>query len=206
MDQTAGNDLVSVRELIVHGLKPVTFTVAAGECVAIVGPSGAGKTVLLRALADLDPHEGNVSFAGTERHAMSGPVWRTNIRYAAAEPGWWGERPCDHIPAGTPVDSMTSALGLTRGQCEQSLAELSTGERQRFALVRALADNPPVLLLDEPTGALDTKATASVEDLLQRYRDDGGTILFTSHDTAQVARLASRRLVIRDGALREETA
>ncbi len=191
-------------ELTVHGLAPVSFAVTAGACVAVTGPSGSGKTVLLRAVADLDPAEGRVYLDGAERTAMSGPAWRRRIRFSAAEPGWWADTPGSHLPGRESVASAVAALGLTTAQRDQALTELSTGERQRFALIRALADKPSVLLLDEPTGALDAQATERAEHLLRSFLDGGGTVLFTSHDHEQVGRLASRCLAIRDGAVREE--
>src|ERR1700751_4416020 len=80
--------LLSVHNLRTSVLKPASFSLSAGECIAIQGPSGGGKTLLLRALADLDPNEGLVCLDGCDRAAMSGPEWRRLVGYLPAEPGW----------------------------------------------------------------------------------------------------------------------
>jgi phosphate-transporting ATPase len=183
----------------VYGLEPVSLEVAKGECVAVQGPSGSGKTVLLRALADLDPAEGLIFLDGTERNSISGPEWRKKVRYAAAEPGWWGETPREHFAGGEGLEIRVTALGLKGEQLDQSLARLSTGERQRMALVRAVFDEPSVLLLDEPTGALDAKATAQAEKLIKQHLKAGHAVILVSHDPKQVKRLADRKLTIRAG-------
>lgn len=194
--------MLRIESLEVFGLAPVSFEVAKGECVAVQGSSGSGKTVLLRAIADLDPARGRVYLDNTERSTVSGPEWRKRVRYAAAEPGWWGEIPAEHFASQNGLKQMTVALGLESAQLKQSLSELSTGERQRLALVRALLDRPSVLLLDEPTGALDAKATAKAERLIKQQLKAGRAVVLVSHDRKQVERLASRKLTIRGGKLR----
>ena len=194
--------MLRIESLHVYGLEPVSFEVARGECLAVQGPSGSGKTVLLRALADLDPVEGLVFLDGTERNVLSGPQWRKRVRYAAAEPGWWGETPRDHFPQNKGLDKLLRSLGLNAAQLDQSITELSTGERQRMALARAVFDAPPVLLLDEPTGALDTKATAQAERVIKRQLKTGHAVILVSHDPSQVKRLAERKLTIRGGKVR----
>lgn len=193
--------MLRVENLQVYGLEPVSFSIKRGECVAIGGVSGSGKTVLLRAIADLDIAEGRVFLRDQERTSMTGPQWRRHVRYSAAEPGWWAETPREHFPPGAEPDKPVERLGLKRSQLDQSVSLLSTGERQRMALVRAMIDEPEVLLLDEPTGALDTKATGQAEQLIKNFAKAGGTILLVSHDPAQVKRLAIRKLSIRDGKL-----
>ena len=188
--------------LEVYGLQPVSFEVAGGECLAVQGPSGSGKTVLLRALADLDPVAGRIFLDGTERNALSGPEWRKRVRYAAAEPGWWGETPREHFAQSEGLDELVTALGLRVAQLDQSIALLSTGERQRMALARAIIDGPCVLLLDEPTGALDAKATAQAERVIKRQLKQGHAVILVSHDPGQVKRLAGRKLTIRGGRVR----
>ena len=188
--------------LDVYGLDPVSFEVAGGECLAVQGPSGSGKTVLLRALADLDPVDGQVFLDGTERNAFSGPEWRKRVRYAAAEPGWWGETPREHFADGEGLDKLVQALGLEVAQLDQSIIRLSTGERQRMALARAMFDAPSVLLLDEPTGALDAKAIVQAEKVIKQQLKKGCAVILVSHDPAQVRRLAGRKLTIRGGKVR----
>lgn len=185
-------------------LQPVSFTLTAGECVVVRGPSGSGKSLLLRALADLDPSDGRVSLDGVERSAMPAPRWRRLVGYLPAEPGWWGERTVDHFLDWTAQVPLARRLGLADSIGDAPVARLSTGERQRLALLRALERDPRVLLLDEPTAALDPTATASVEALLAERRVAGLALLWVSHDPAQAARIARRALVVEHGAVREE--
>ena len=121
--------MLRIKSLEVYGLAPISFEVADGECIAVQGPSGSGKTVLLRALADLDPAEGQILLDGAERGALSGPEWRKRVRYAAAEPGWWGETPREHFAHDAGLDKLVSQLGLKAAQLDQSIAQLSTGDR-----------------------------------------------------------------------------
>lgn len=196
-------DRLKIDSLQAHGLEPVSFEVEGGECLAIGGASGTGKTVLLRAIADLDPAPGRIFYDDRERLSYSGPEWRKKVRYVAAEPGWWAETPRPHFSRLEGVDELLTSLGLNPSQLDQDLHRLSTGERQRMALARSIVDDPPVLLLDEPTGALDDKSTKKAEQLFRRLLKAGHAMLLVSHDTAQIGRLARRKLVIGDGRVRE---
>lgn len=190
--------VLRVEHLRIGSLPPLSFAVANGECLAVEGPSGSGKTRILRALADLDAAEGQVFLDGSERREMPAPAWRRAVRYAAAEPGWWSDTPrgsLPALPAAAPrVARLLGALGLGEHMLDRPLAELSTGERQRIALVRALADEPAVLLLDEPTAALDVNATALVEELIRFQLLAGRSVLIASHDSGLLGRLAHARL------------
>src|SRR6202047_3852933 len=81
--------ILQVRNLRTSILKPASFSLSAGEAVAVRGPSGAGKTLLLRAVADLDPNEGVVTLDGRDRSTIAGPEWRRLVGYVPAEPGSW---------------------------------------------------------------------------------------------------------------------
>ncbi len=179
---------------------PFDLSLAAGECVAITGPSGAGKSLLLRMIADLDPNEGTVWLDGRERHLWSPPAWRAQVVYNAAEAGWWAERVAPHFPGAalTAARALAPRLGLDPALLEATVVRLSTGERQRLALLRALSGSPPVLLLDEPTGALDEANSALVEALLAERLAAGTTILMVTHNPAQAARLGRRHLRLAD--------
>lgn len=196
--------MLRVDGLKVHGLAPVSFAVASGECLAIQGPSGSGKSLLMRAIADLDPAEGRVYMDGTERGALSGPEWRKRVRYGAAEAGWWAETPRPHFSDAAEAQELAGALGLDADSLDRPIAQLSTGERQRLALVRSVLDHPAILLLDEPTGALDADAAAQAEELIQAEMGAGSAVVLVSHDAAQAARLAGRRLVLAGGEARLE--
>lgn len=186
--------MLRVDYLAVPGLPTLSFEVAAGECLAVEGPSGSGKTRMLRAIADLDPAAGYVHLDGIERAEMPGPQWRRQVRYASAEPAWWALTGREHLPQAGRFERLLSALGLNADHLDRPIAELSTGERQRLGLVRALADEPRVLLLDEPTSALDVTAAAMAEELIKFQLLAERIVLLVSHDAAQIERLAHARL------------
>ncbi|MFL6631664.1 MAG: ATP-binding cassette domain-containing protein [Massilia sp.] len=182
---------------------PFTFDVHAGECIAIQGPSGAGKSVLLRMLADLDPHDGDALLDGRPASALSAPDWRAAVVYQAAEPAWWEATAGAHFadPDRPFVDTTLAALGLSSALLDTEIERLSTGERQRLALVRSLARRPRVLLLDEPTAALDPDAVARVEALLREQLAAGMAILIVTHAGEQARRLAQRVFRLEQGKL-----
>ena len=181
----------------------VSFELADGECLVLRGPSGAGKTLLLRAIADLDPNEGRVRLDGRERGSVPAPEWRSLVTYLAAEPGWWGERVAAHFPDWAAVGPLVEALGLPADCGDWPIARLSTGERQRLALARVLRLQRRVLLLDEPTSGLDPEAAGRVESLIRERLAAGAGAVWVTHDRAQGARLARRCLVFADGQVRE---
>lgn len=190
--------MLRVDYLAVPGLPTLTFEVAAGECLAVEGPSGSGKTRLLRAIADLDPAGGYVVLDGVERGEIAGPAWRRQVRYASAEPAWWAATPREHFPGSAKLDRLLSALALEPSILDRPLAGLSTGERQRLGLVRAIADEPRVLLLDEPTSALDAASAALAEELIKFQLLAERIVLLVSHDAGQIARIAHARLLLAD--------
>jgi ABC-type iron transport system FetAB ATPase subunit len=198
--------VLRVEQLRVRHLPPLSFSVAAGECLAVEGPSGAGKTLLLRALADLDPAPGYVYLEALERREISAPRWRRQVCYVAAEPAWWAETAGEHMRPSERLDRMLSALNMPAALIERPLSMLSTGERQRLAIVRALLVEPKVILMDEPTAALDAKAAALVEELIRFQMLAGRCVLLVSHDTGQIARLADARLLLGPNAMRERGA
>src|SRR5207237_896117 len=89
--------VLQVRDLRTSILKRVSFTLSAAECIAVKGPSGAGKTLLLRAIADLDPNQGVVTLDGRDRSTIAAPEWRRLVGYVPAEPGWWAETVGEHF-------------------------------------------------------------------------------------------------------------
>ena len=184
--------------LQVEGVYGQTFSLALGQCLTVEGPSGVGKTRLLRALADLDEAPGRVWLNGVERSSIPAPHWRIQVMYNAAEPVWWCDPVAAHMPDWTMAAPMVEALGLEATIGTSNPARLSTGERQRLALVRALVRQPKVLLLDEPTAALDAESAGRVEALLRQIRDQTGlALIWVSHDAAQRQRVADSRLELR---------
>jgi len=188
--------LLRVEHLQVGDLPALTFEVADGECLAVEGPSGVGKTRLLRAIADLEPASGQVFLDGAERNEMSAPQWRAHVRYCGAEPAWWTETARAVFPAAVRLDRILHSLALEPDVLDRAVALLSTGERQRLALARALIDEPKVLLLDEPTTALDAQAAALVEELIKFQLLSGRSVVLVSHDRSQIERLAHARLLL----------
>ena len=189
--------MLKVEKLAIPGLPLLSFEVAAGECLGIEGPSGSGKTRILRALADLEPAGGYVFLEGAERAEISAPQWRQQVRYVSAEPAWWVETARQHVtqpPELQRFERMAASLGIERAALDRPTALLSTGERLRLGLARALADEPRVILLDEPTGALDQAATALTEELVRFQVLAGRAVVLVSHDPSQMARLAHKQL------------
>lgn len=203
--------MLRIEKLKVGLLPPLTFEVADGECLSIEGPSGAGKTRLLRAIADLDPAAGLVFLDGAERGESSATVWRHHVRYCAAEPGWWTPTARPAFATGAPEtpksrtrrDRLLAAVSLGPDALDRPVSALSTGERQRLALVRALIDEPKVLLLDEPTGSLDPANAALVEELVKFQLLARRSVILVSHDARQIERLAHARLQLAGATLRD---
>lgn len=182
---------------------PVDLTVHAGECVCVSGPSGAGKSLLLRAVADLDPHEGRVFLDGVACMDLPAPQWRRRVGLLPAESAWWAERVGDHFADGMDSEPL-QRLGFDQKVMNWSVARASTGERQRLALLRLLANQPRALLLDEPTAALDPKNVKAVEALVAEYRArHDAPVIWVSHDPEQIARVAQRHFRIVAGRLEQ---
>ena len=183
-------------------LGPISFDVPTGTCAALMGASGAGKTLLLRAIVDLDPNTGEVFVDHQARNAMSAQAWRRIVAYVPAESGWWSDRVGDHFPADVETETVLAAIGMT-GSLAWEVARLSTGERQRLAIARALIQHPKVLLLDEPTASLDEDATQWVEALIQSCCRSNLTVLLVTHDHRQARRLTRQTLVMANGKICE---
>jgi ABC-type iron transport system FetAB ATPase subunit len=177
---------------------PFDFTVPAGGCAVISGPSGSGKSLFLRMIADLDPNEGEVRLNGTGRQSMGGPAWRQMVPYVPAEAGWWLDDVAGHFAPDKRDEARTLAadFGLVEGQFDAPVARLSTGERQRLAVIRALVLGAPALLLDEPTSALDEEAARLVEAALKARLQNGCVIVMVSHDAGQAARLQAEHYLM----------
>ena len=181
-------------------LGPIDLSLQAGECVSVEGASGSGKSLLLRALADIDPCEGAVSLQGQDWRSMSAPQWRRSVALVPAETGWWYDDVGSHFSDPTDPELLKSLefLGLEPDSLDWEVDRLSTGERHRLGILRALANRPKVLLLDEPTAALDPDTTLKVENLVCKHVDTGGGAIVVSHDPSQPDRLGARRLRMSD--------
>ncbi len=192
---------MAVRGLKRPGLESASFDLERGEAIHVSGPSGAGKTLLLRAIADLDPSNGDVRLEGVARADIAPPLWRRQVRYVAAEPAWWADRVRDHFVHAARASELAVDLGLDAAVLDRIVAGLSTGERQRLALLRALENEPKVLLLDEPTAALDDESTGRVAELLSRTLRAHTGLIVVSHDTALVDVIGGRGFTMANGRL-----
>lgn len=184
-------------------LGPVTLSLMAGDCLCITGPSGCGKTLLLRALADLDPHDGEAYLQDVPAHTIAPPQWRKQVGLLPPESSWWLRTARTHFNAALPY--APQRLGIDDDVLDRPVGRLSSGERQRLALLRLLANRPHVLLLDEPTANLDADNTQRVEQLIADYRQQRhAAVIWVSHDPAQVKRVATRHARVIGGLLVED--
>lgn len=188
---------------LVH-LKGLLLAVGAGECVALCGPSGAGKTLLLRAICDLVPHSGTVWLDGVASDRFRPHAWRRRVGMLPAESRWWFDTVGHHFK--DCPDDLLARLGFGTEAMAWQVNRLSSGERQRLALLRLLCNRPAVLLLDEPTANLDPVNTSRVEAVLDAYREKNkASVLWVSHDHEQISRIANRLLVLDNGILQERS-
>ncbi len=183
---------------------PFDLELAPGRCTVLSGPSGIGKSLLLRMLADLDPNQGRVSLGGVSRESLPASTWRRLVTYVAAESGWWEDSVAAHFTDLDAVRPLLPQVKLDPSLLQAQVLQLSTGERQRLALLRALVQQPRFLLLDEPTAALDPASRDAVEQLLRRQREQGMGLLLVSHDADQAQRLADIHLRLDEQGLRED--
>ncbi|WP_341468297.1 ABC transporter ATP-binding protein [Candidatus Chlorohelix allophototropha] len=209
-----------------QALRGIDLQITAGEFVAIVGPSGSGKSTILNMITGIDrPTAGTVTIAGKELNRLS--------ENALAR--WRGENVgiifqfFQLLPTLTALENVTMPMYLRgnaskwRGQQrhvrgKESLAlvgladhgdhlpsELSGGEQQRVAMARALANDPPILVADEPTGNLDTETGQMVFDIFRQLAEEGKTIIFVTHDP-MLATKAHRIIHVRDGLIIKDEA
>jgi tungstate transport system ATP-binding protein len=202
---------VSVLSGAVTILDGIDETIGAGAPTVLIGPNGSGKTTLLRvAMGLMAPSRGRVSWGGVEglpprrralmfqRPAMLRRTALGNLRYALAAAGVRrGERD-------TRAAELLTLVGLpTLG--ERPARRLSGGEQQRLALARALAKEPSVLFLDEPTASLDPAATKSVEDVVRAVTERGIKVVMATHDLGQAKRLAGEVVLMHRGRVLERS-
>ncbi|MFN2332847.1 MAG: ATP-binding cassette domain-containing protein [Wenzhouxiangellaceae bacterium] len=198
--ESASDNELELREMTIGELVPVSLSVAAGEIVFVSGPSGSGKTRLLRAVADLEPHAGDARLGAMHQSETPAHRWRRRVMLVPAESQWWYDTVGEHFE--TDMSDGLEALALSDQAMGWSISRLSTGEKQRLALLRALSCRPKALLLDEPTANLDSETIRRVEqwlaDLVWQHRLP---TIWVAHDAGQIERLGSRHFRIEDGAL-----
>jgi ABC-type iron transport system FetAB ATPase subunit len=187
---------LEIRNLCFQNRGPYSFRIEGGECVGLRGTSGAGKSLLLRAIADLDPRTGRVQLGNVNVDAVEAPAWRQAVGLLPAESGWWLDLVGSHFKDFDAIDAdLLSAVGFDRSVQNWQISRLSTGEKQRLAIVRLLHNQPQCLLLDEPTASLDHGLVGRVEELLLTYgRTRNAPMLWVSHDPVQLARVSQHCL------------
>ncbi len=154
----------------------------------------------MRTLADLDVHEGSLFLDGTAATTIPPTEWRRRVGYLAADAAWWTETVGDGLPDA--ADFWLRQLGFTETVRQQPVAQLSSGERQRLALARLLANAPELLLLDEPTAHLDETTTHKVERVILNYlHERTAAALWVTHAADQADRIATRHWQIDGGRL-----
>lgn len=195
----------------VHPLSGVTLSVLSGRCTGLVGPSGAGKTTMLRLLDRMEePAAGRVLFHDVPLPAYDVLDLRRRVGLVQQAPVLLGDSVLEDLRVGRPQLSEEAALDLLDRVAlpaeflTRATAGLSGGEAQRLCLARALAVGPEVLLLDEPTSALDSFAAAAVERVLRSLVGDGLTVVLVSHDLRQARRLADELVVVVSGTVAAE--
>ena len=206
-----------IEEASIDVLRDVNFTVLKGQFAAIFGPSGAGKTTLLNMISGIDkPTSGKISvfdaelteqnedFLAQYRCNQVGFVFQSynlvstlTVAENIAFPLEWKRASSEQIQAR--VKELIETFGL-RQRANHFPAQLSGGEQQRVAFARALANNPPLLLADEPTGNLDTKNGQKIIQILQSLKNEGKTIIVATHDE-EIMPLADLKFCIDEGKL-----
>ncbi len=190
-------------------LDHVTASITAGGCTAVAGPSGAGKTTLLRLLDRLlEPTSGRVLLHGRPLPTYDVLEVRRRVGLVQQVPVVLGGTVLADLRTGRPgLDEAEAARLLERAGLPVALDRptdgLSGGEAQQMCLARALALDPEVLLLDEPTSSLDAVAATAVERVVRALVADGLTAVLVSHDLLQARRLADEVLVLRAGRVAE---
>ena len=190
-------------------LDRISLTLAAGPPTVLIGPNGAGKTTLLRlAMGLVAPSQGSVTWGGRseappvrraimlQRPVMLRRSAAGNLRYALAAAGVArGER-------GARADELLALVGLA-DVAARPARKLSGGEQQRLALARALAREPQVLFLDEPTASLDPAATRAIEDVIRAVAARGVKVVMSTHDLGEARRLAGEVVLMHRGRVLE---
>jgi putative ABC transport system ATP-binding protein len=206
-----------IGDVNIEALKDVNLKVEKSKFISISGPSGAGKTTLLNIIGGIDkPTTGkiivfkhdltvenedfladfrcnNVGFVFQSYNLVSTLTVAENIAF----PMEWARKPDDHIK--NRVRELLKTVNLEH-RTEHFPFQLSGGEQQRVTFSRALANDPPLLLVDEPTGNLDTKTGLKIVELLQKLKDKGKTIIVATHDE-RIIQITDKKLYLEDGKL-----
>ena len=181
---------------IPHALIP------ADRITACIGPNGAGKTTLLKLLAGLiQPDTGTVQFSFASKTALV--LHHNPMIKASARTNISLVKEVDVTITDQAIDVALKQIGLSE-LAQNPAHKLSAGERQKLCLARAMLQKPNLLLLDEPTANLDPGSTDQVEEMIRKFNIEGADVLFSSHQLAQVQRLAQYILFIDQGEIKEK--
>ena len=200
--------MLTIKQLQTAVFGPVSLSLNAGDALVVTGSSGSGKTRFLRALADLDPAQGEVWLEGRERFSMPAFEWRSLVRYVPAVSAWWHPIVRSHFQTACLLEPWMERLSLPLRLLDSPVEDLSTGEKQRLAFLRAMqggpheapeAGVPKVFLLDEPTSALDEAAIGLVEAMMDELLAQGALLMIVSHRPAQIAKYGAKQLRFDEG-------
>ncbi len=196
--------MLRLEDLQIPNIDAVSLTIVPGECVGLTGESGCGKTRLLRAIADMDEHGGQVYAEDIAQDQVRAHEWRRRVSLLPAESLWWFDTVGQHFTA---HEKQFEALGFPADVMDWQVSRCSSGEKQRLSVLRMLASCPRVLLLDEPTANLDAVNAERVEQLLAEYLSEHNAFaIWVSHDVSQLQRVSQRQYRLREGRLIEARA
>lgn len=193
-------------------LREVSLTIAPGEVAVIEGPSGSGKSTLLRAIAALiEADAGRLTLDGHDARAVTPEQWRRQVAYVPQSPPMFEGDVSDNLAAGPTLagqpfssaqrEAIATRVGLDPALMNRSARSLSGGERMRVAIARALANEPRVLLLDEPTASLDAESATKILALVRSLATEGMSVVVVTHATAHADALGGTRYRFEDGCL-----
>lgn len=189
-----------LQQLCVAHIGPIDLQIKPGEIVCVSGASGSGKSLLLRAIADIIPHTGRVLLDKLAADKIPAPQWRKQVGLLPAENQWWHDHIQEHFHHQD--NALLASLGFAESSWQWQVARCSTGEKQRLALLRLLSGQPRCLLLDEPTASLDPENTERVEAVLRDYiASREAPVLWVSHSREQIQRMGTRHFMLREGRL-----
>lgn len=193
--------ILQLQNFQTHTFKPLNIKLN-NELVCLSGASGSGKSLLLRAIADLIEHKGEAFLDGKKCAEITPVQWRKWVGLLPAESAWWRDKVGDHFSGDS--SSYLSQLNLSDACLSWDVSRCSTGEKQRLAIARLLENKPKVLLLDEPTASLDPESVIAVESVIKHYVSKFKVpVIWVSHDQQQIKRLADREFKIENNEVKE---
>jgi ABC-2 type transport system ATP-binding protein len=183
-------------------LNNVTLEVQPGQIFGFLGPNGAGKTTTIRCLMDvIRPDEGEISICGHDVRAN--PAFKRDVGYLPADPqlhlGWTGQTHIKFLSSLKGDGRAAELIELLGLDVTKKVADLSSGNQQKLAIVLAFLGNPKLLIMDEPTRGLDPLLQNQVYQLLKQFKAGGGAVFFSSHNLAEVQEVCDSVAVLKDG-------